>query len=136
MELVREHPIRRKRHVALISTLVAETAAIWGAVASAQVVTIQENTLGFCSVQPVMSCEYTNVRRDLVNSTFRNLPNNTGWGTFIWEPTAWGDTRPFTFSNNVYATNAAMDEYARFAREAGLPVPSKPASQLAGTTCQ
>jgi arabinogalactan endo-1,4-beta-galactosidase len=86
--------------------------------------------------KPVMSCEYTNVRRDLVNNTFRNLPNGMGWGTFIWEPTAYGDSRPFTFSNNVYATNSAMDEYARIAGEAGLPVPSKPASQLVGTTCQ
>ncbi|MBM0105003.1 glycosyl hydrolase 53 family protein [Steroidobacter sp. S1-65] len=86
--------------------------------------------------KPVMSCEYTNVRRDLVNSTIRNMPNNMGWGTFIWEPTAWGDTKPFNFSNNVYSTNADMDQYARIAREAGLPVPSKPASQLAGTTCQ
>ena len=86
--------------------------------------------------KPVLSCEYTNDRRDLVNNTFRALPNGMGWGTFIWEPTAYGDSRPFTFSNNVYATNSAMDEYARIAREAGLPVPSKPASQLDGTTCR
>jgi len=86
--------------------------------------------------KPVMSCEYTNQRRDLVNNTFRNLPNNMGWGTFIWEPTAYSDDKPFNFSNNVYSTNSAMDQYARIAREAGLPVPSKPASQLQGTTCQ
>jgi arabinogalactan endo-1,4-beta-galactosidase len=86
--------------------------------------------------KPVLSCEYTNQRRDLVNNTFRNLPNNMGWGTFIWEPTAYSDDRPFNFSNGVYSTNSAMDEYARIAREAGLPVPSKPASQLQGTTCQ
>jgi len=86
--------------------------------------------------KPVMSCEYTNQRRDLVNNTFRNLPNNMGWGTFIWEPTAYADNRLFGLSNGVYSTNAAIDEYARIAREAGLPVPSKPASQLQGTTCQ
>jgi arabinogalactan endo-1,4-beta-galactosidase len=86
--------------------------------------------------KPVLSCEYTNDRRDLVNNTFRSMPNRMGWGTFIWEPTAYGDSRPFNFSNNVYSTNSAMDEYARIAREAGLPVPSKPASQLDGTTCR
>jgi arabinogalactan endo-1,4-beta-galactosidase len=86
--------------------------------------------------KPVLSCEYTNDRRDLVNNTFRSLPNGMGWGTFIWEPTAFGDSRPFNFSNGVYSTNSAMDEYARIAREANLPVPSKPASQLEGTTCQ
>jgi arabinogalactan endo-1,4-beta-galactosidase len=86
--------------------------------------------------KPVMSCEYTDNRRDLINSTMRSMPNNMGWGTFIWEPTAFADIRPFSFSNNVYSTNAAIDEYARIAREAGLPVPSKPASQLEGTTCR
>jgi len=86
--------------------------------------------------KPVMSCEYTNQRRDLVNNTFLNLPNNMGWGTFIWEPTAYSDNRPFSYSNGVYSTNSAMDEYARIAGEAGLPVPSTPASQLQGTTCQ
>jgi arabinogalactan endo-1,4-beta-galactosidase len=86
--------------------------------------------------KPVLSCEYTNDRRDLINSVMREMPNGMGRGTFIWEPTAFGDSRPFTLSGNVYATNSAMDEYARIAREAGLPVPSKPASQLQGTTCQ
>ena len=86
--------------------------------------------------KPVMSCEYTDQRRDLINSVMRGLPNNMGWGTFLWEPTAYGDRRPFSFANNAYSTNAAMDEYARIAREAGLPVPSKPASQLQGTSCQ
>jgi arabinogalactan endo-1,4-beta-galactosidase len=86
--------------------------------------------------KPVLSCEYTDNRRDLINSVMRGMPNGMGRGTFIWEPTAFGDARPFTFANNVYATNSAIDEYARIAREASLPVPSKPASQLQGTTCQ
>ncbi len=86
--------------------------------------------------KPVLSCEYTNDRRDLINSVMRAMPNSMGRGTFIWEPTAFGDSRPFTFSNGVYATNTAIAEYARIAREASLPVPSKPASQLVGTTCQ
>ena len=90
------------------------------------------NTYG----KPALSCEYTNDRRDLVNSTFRALPNGMGWGTFIWEPTAFGDSKPFNFSNGVYSTNSSMDEYARIAREAGLPVPSKPAAELQNTTCR
>ncbi len=86
--------------------------------------------------KPVMSCEYTNDRRDLINSVMRALPNGMGRGTFIWEPTAYGDSRPFNFSNGVYSTNSSMDEYARIAREANLPVPSKPAAELQNTTCR
>ncbi|MBB3062726.1 glycosyl hydrolase 53 family protein [Microbulbifer rhizosphaerae] len=86
--------------------------------------------------KPVMSCEYTDGRRDLVNNTFLSLPNDMGVGTFIWEPAGYGDRRPFNYSNGVYYTNSSMDEYARIAREAGLPVPSTPASQLQGTSCQ
>lgn len=59
MDLVIEHPINRKRHVALISTLVAIAAAIWGAVASAQAVTIQENTVGSCSMQGTVDSNYS-----------------------------------------------------------------------------
>lgn len=85
---------------------------------------------------PVMSCEYTDVRRDLINPIMHGFRDGMGRGTFLWEPTAYGDRRLFDFSNNTYTTNASMDEYARIAKEYGLPVPSTPASELEGTTCQ
>jgi arabinogalactan endo-1,4-beta-galactosidase len=86
--------------------------------------------------KPVMSCEYTDQRRDLVNDTFLSMPNNKGWGTFIWEPTVYSKKKPFSYSNGVFSTNSSMDEYARIARKAGLPVPSTPAAKLQGTTCR
>ncbi|WP_437318420.1 glycosyl hydrolase 53 family protein [Sorangium sp. So ce385] len=85
---------------------------------------------------PVMSCEYTDVRRDLINSVMRDLPNQMGRGTFLWEPTAYGDRTLFDFNDNTYTANANMDAYARLAESYGLPVPSTPAGELQGTTCQ
>jgi arabinogalactan endo-1,4-beta-galactosidase len=88
--------------------------------------------------KPVMSCEYTDQRRDLVNDTFRNLPNSLG--TFIWEPTAYGDRRLFdvteTPSGIVASANWNLDQYPAIARAEGLPVPLKSAAELEGTTCQ
>lgn len=85
---------------------------------------------------PVMSCEYTDNRRDLINPIMRGFANGMGWGTFIWEPTQYGDRTLFDYANGVYRTNANMDEYARIAGESGLPVPSVPAAALDGTTCR
>jgi arabinogalactan endo-1,4-beta-galactosidase len=84
--------------------------------------------------KPVMSCEYTDKRRDLVNDTFRSLPNSLG--TFIWEPTSYGDSTLFDLVDNVYHTNWNIDQYPTIAQEEGLPVPLTPASELEGTTCQ
>jgi arabinogalactan endo-1,4-beta-galactosidase len=86
--------------------------------------------------KPVLSCEYTDQRRDLINDVINDLPKNMGWGTFIWEPTAYSDKRPFDFSGRTYTTNASMDQYARIARENNLPVPTLPASQLDSTSCR
>ncbi|WP_437756803.1 glycosyl hydrolase 53 family protein [Sorangium sp. So ce1389] len=85
---------------------------------------------------PVMSCEYTDNRRDLINSIMREFPNKMGRGTFLWEPTQYGDRKLFDFSNSAYTTNDNMDAYARLAESYGLPVPSTPAAELQGTTCQ
>ncbi|WP_157209911.1 glycosyl hydrolase 53 family protein, partial [Marinimicrobium agarilyticum] len=74
--------------------------------------------------KPVMSCEYSDNRRELVNDTFRfDLPNGMGWGAFLWEPHAFGDRRIFWLDGNVYRTTESMDAYADIAREEGLPVP-------------
>lgn len=86
--------------------------------------------------KPVMSCEYTDQRRDLINNVMSNLPKNMGLGTFIWEPTAYSERRPFDFSGRTYTTNASMDQYARIARENNLPVPTIPASSLDATSCR
>ncbi len=84
---------------------------------------------------PVMSCEYTDDRRDLINPIMRASRNQNGRGAFLWEPTAYGDRR-HDFGNNTYTTNANMAAYARLAESYGLPVPSTPAERLQGTTCQ
>lgn len=84
---------------------------------------------------PVLSCEYTDERRDLINPIMHDFPNQMGRGTFLWEPTTYG--RPlFSKSGNTLTTNASMDKYAEIAKSFGLPVPSTPASELEGTTCQ
>ena len=90
------------------------------------------NTYGL----PVMSCEYTDNRRDLINGVMRGLDNGMGLGSFIWEPTQYGDRKPFDFAGGTYATNANMNAYDGLAQSYGLPVPSRPASELAGTSCQ
>jgi poly(3-hydroxybutyrate) depolymerase len=76
MELVRKHLIDRKRRLALISILVCATAALWGAAASAQVVTIEENTLGFCAVEGTVDSNHSG----FTGSGFANADNATGSG--------------------------------------------------------
>lgn len=84
---------------------------------------------------PVLSCEYTDQRRDLINPIMHDFPNQMGRGTFLWEPSTYQHPL-FSRSGNTLTANASMDKYAEIATSYGLPVPSKPASELAGTTCQ
>src|SRR5687768_16449906 len=76
MELVRKHLIDRKRRLAVISILVCATAALWGAAASAQVVTIEENTLGFCGVEGSVDSNHSG----FTGSGFANGNNAAGSG--------------------------------------------------------
>ncbi|MGC4070607.1 MAG: hypothetical protein QM784_39245 [Polyangiaceae bacterium] len=85
---------------------------------------------------PVLSCEYTDSRRDLVNSVMRGFATGMGRGTFLWEPTAYGDRVLFDLKNNTYTTNANMAAYKQLARSYGLPVPSTKAATLDATTCK
>ena len=79
MERVRKHLIGRKRQLALICTLVAATAALWGTEASAQVVTIEENTLGFCAVEGTVDSNHSG----FTGSGFANGNNATGSRTTV-----------------------------------------------------
>src|SRR5687768_7917846 len=72
MKLVSKHVFNRKRHLARLSTLLAATAALWGATANAQVgVTIQENTVGFCAVEGTVDTNHTG----FTGSGFANADN-------------------------------------------------------------
>lgn len=73
--------------------------------------------------KPVWSCEYTDQRRALINSVMRALPKGMGRGTFIWEPTQYGQPL-FDSSGGKFVTNARMAEYPKMAKSYGLPVPS------------
>jgi hypothetical protein len=64
-----------------------------------------------------------------------DFPNQIGRGTFLWEPSVY-DRPLFSRSGNTLTTNASMDKYAGIANSYGLPVPSTPAAELVGTTCQ
>ena len=85
---------------------------------------------------PVMSCEYTDNRRALINSVMAALPNGMGRGTFIWEPTAYSEHALFDRNGSQFRANARLAEYGPLAESLGLPVPSTPASELEGTSCQ
>jgi arabinogalactan endo-1,4-beta-galactosidase len=85
---------------------------------------------------PVMSCEYTDNRRELINSVMRELPDKKGRGTFLWEPTAYSEYTLFDRSGSKFTANSRMAAYGPLAESYGLPVPSTPASELEGTTCQ
>lgn len=85
---------------------------------------------------PVMSCEYTDQRRDLINSIMHGFPSKMGRGTFLWEPTTYSDYPLFDRSGSTLNTNSRMAAYDALAKSYGLPVPSTPAVELAGTTCQ
>ena len=76
MEPIRKHLDDRKRHLAFISILLAVTAAMWIAPASAQVVTIQENSLGFCGVEGTVDSNHSG----FTGSGFANTNNATGVG--------------------------------------------------------
>jgi len=73
--------------------------------------------------KPVWSCEYTDDRRALINRVMRALPKGMGRGTFIWEPTQYGQPI-FDNSGGKFVTNAKMAEYPKLAKSYGLPVPS------------
>ncbi len=85
--------------------------------------------------KPVLSCEYTDQRRDLINPIMHDFPNQMGRGTFLWEPSTYQHPL-FSRSGNTLTANASMDKYAEIAKSYGLPVPSTPAAKLEGTTCQ
>jgi arabinogalactan endo-1,4-beta-galactosidase len=85
--------------------------------------------------KPVLSCEYTDQRRDLINPIMHDFPNQMGRGTFLWEPSTYQHPL-FSRNGNTLTANASMDKYAEIAKSYGLPVPSKPAAALEGTTCQ
>lgn len=85
---------------------------------------------------PVMSCEYTDNRRELINSVMRALPDKKGRGTFLWEPTAYSEYTLFDRSGGKFTANSRMAAYGPLAESYGLPVPSTPASELEGTTCK
>jgi arabinogalactan endo-1,4-beta-galactosidase len=77
--------------------------------------------------KPVMSCEYSDDKRDLLNGIMHGFKNQMGRGTFLWEPTRYPGVNNgtlFTKTGNTYATNAAMTNYPKLARSFGLPVPS------------
>lgn len=84
---------------------------------------------------PVLSCEYLDNRRHLINPIMRDFPDGMGKGTFIWEPSTYQHPL-FDRDGNEMAANSSMDEYAKIARDYGLPVPSTPAAELEGTTCR
>jgi arabinogalactan endo-1,4-beta-galactosidase len=84
---------------------------------------------------PVLSCEYLDNRRSLINPIMRDFPNNMGKGTFIWEPSTYQYPLFDRNGNNMNA-NGAMNQYAIIAEDYGLPVPATPASELEGTSCQ
>lgn len=89
----------------------------------------------------VLSCEYTNERRDLINSIMRGFPNDMGWGTFLWEPVVYpSNARHRLFDRDDgarrFTSNGVLDGYIQVARDSGLPIPATPTSELAGTTCQ
>jgi arabinogalactan endo-1,4-beta-galactosidase len=73
--------------------------------------------------KPVWSCEYTDDHRALINGVMRALPKGMGRGTFIWEPTQYGQPL-FTNSGGKFVTNARMAEYPKMAKSYNLPVPS------------
>jgi arabinogalactan endo-1,4-beta-galactosidase len=77
--------------------------------------------------KPVMSCEYSDSHRDLLNGVMHGFANQMGRGSFLWEPTRYpgiNDGTLFTKTGNTYATNAAMTNYPKLAKSYGLPVPS------------
>jgi arabinogalactan endo-1,4-beta-galactosidase len=84
---------------------------------------------------PVLSCEYLDNGRSLINPIMHDFPNNMGKGTFIWEPSTY-QYPLFDRSGNNMNANGAMDQYAILAEDYGLPVPATPASELEGTSCQ
>jgi arabinogalactan endo-1,4-beta-galactosidase len=89
--------------------------------------------------KPVMSCEYTDERRTLINPIMHGFANQMGRGTFLWEPTRYPDYNShtlFDYANNTFTANATMAQYAALARSYGLPVPSTPAATLDATTCK
>lgn len=89
--------------------------------------------------KPVMSCEYTDNRRALINGIIHGLASQMGRGTFLWEPTRYpgpNDGTLFDVSNKVYTANAAMAQYAALAKSYSLPVPSTSAAVLDATTCK
>ncbi len=73
--------------------------------------------------KPVWSCEYTDEHRALINGVMRAMPKELGRGTFIWEPTQYGQPL-FDTSGSKFVTNAKMAEYPKLAKSYGLPVPS------------
>ena len=75
--------------------------------------------------------EYTAKYHERVNDIIFNLPNNKGFGTFIWEPADWNDNDSGVVlfdwrsgTNSGRHANAYLDDYIGLAAKYGTQVPS------------
>lgn len=71
---------------------------------------------------PVMSLEYTGGRTALINTVMNEMPNEMGLGTFIWEPTRYGDPF-FDRDGNRYTANNRLDELLWYAQQFQATLP-------------
>ena len=62
--------------------------------------------------QPIIVVEYSQHKRQ-INDVVRNLPNGKGLGSFIWEPTKWGEA----FFDKKGASLGLIDLYAQMAED-------------------
>mgnify|MGYP003291982465 CR=1 FL=1 len=72
--------------------------------------------------KPVLSCEYTGQRTNLVNTVFSEF-GDLGWGTFVWEPTRYSEKPMFDRNGQKYTANARLDELAAFAKKLNATLP-------------
>lgn len=71
---------------------------------------------------PVMSLEYTANRTALVNTVMNEMPNQMGLGSFVWEPTRYGNPM-FDRDGNKYTANAKLDELQAIAKKYNATLP-------------
>jgi arabinogalactan endo-1,4-beta-galactosidase len=62
--------------------------------------------------------EYSH-EKQAANDIMFNLPDERGWGTFIWEPVSWMEPI-FDMQGNVYHTNDLIDLYPQMYEEYGI----------------
>lgn len=72
--------------------------------------------------KPVLSCEYTGERTNLVNTVISDF-GDLGWGTFVWEPTRYSSKPMFDRDGQKYTANARLDELAAFAKKLNATLP-------------